>query len=95
MKIAEAFSWGVFGGVITEVLTWYKDRRNPQTAYPWRKYWIATVLMILGGGLLVVMYLRSGAGLNAILCANIGASAPLIVAALASAAPKISAGNTN
>lgn len=91
MNLLEAFSWGIFGGFIAEALTWYKDRRNPATAYPWRKYWVATIIMIGIGGGLVLMYLRSGAGLNPILCVNIGASAPLIIGAMVAATPPITA----
>jgi len=90
-----AFWWGLFGGIIAEALTWYKDRLNPTTALPWRKYWAATIIMILIGGGLVLMYQQSGAGLNPILCVNIGASAPLIIAALTSIAPKVPPGNVN
>ena len=95
MSGIEAFSWGLFGGFIAEALTWYKDRRNPTTALPWRKYWFTTVIMIFIGGGLVLMYLRSGAGLNPILCVNIGATAPLIIAALSSITPKVSAGKVD
>jgi len=95
MNIWEGFLWGVAGGVLVELLAWYKDRRNPTAAYPWRKYWVLTILMILAGGLLVVMYLRSGAGLNTIVCVNIGASAPLLIASLASAIPRVTPGKVD
>jgi len=86
------FFWGVFGGVLVELLAWYKDRSTPSQSLPWQKYWIATSLMILAGGGLVCMYMQSDVKLNAIICVNIGASAPLIIGALAGSAPRIPPG---
>ena len=44
--------------------------------------------MILAGGGLVVVYIKSKFTLNALLAVNIGASAPLIIGALASQVPR-------
>lgn len=90
------FLWGLFGGIIVEALSWYKIRRS-KTLPNWfgsMFYWGSTVIMIIIGGVLVVMYLTSKEiSLNAILAVNIGASAPLIIATLADKAPPISPGS--
>jgi len=95
MTTLSGFWWGVFGGVLVELLAWYRDRASLAQALPWRKYWIATILMILAGGGLVCMYMQSDVKLNAIICANIGASVPLIIGALAGTAPRINPGRVD
>ena len=95
MTILAGFGWGIFGGGLVELLAWYKDRRNPAQSLPLQKYWIATILMILAGGGLVCMYMQSDVQLNAILCVNIGASAPLIIGAFAGTTPPITPGRVN
>ena len=89
-----AINWGVvgwacFGGFIAEFLRWYGLRDSPDLpAYRTSVfYWIMTVVMIAAGGVLAVLY--KVAPENPVLAVNIGASAPLILKALASTAPKL------
>jgi hypothetical protein len=83
------FGLGCFGGVAAEAFSWYKLRTSPNLpAYSKSLfYWGITILFIIIGGILASLYGTSN--VNAILAANIGASAPLIVAALLGTAPKI------
>ena len=96
MGLLEGFGLGVFGGVLAELLGLFKLRReSPETFPEWMKsvfYWSITVLMILAGGGLVVIYLRSGLSLSALIAVNIGASAPLILGTLVSQTPSASMG---
>ena len=55
-------------------------------------YWGITVAMVLAGGGLVVIYMKSELALNAWLAVNIGASAPLIIGAMTEQAPKLPMG---
>ncbi|MGZ4297163.1 MAG: hypothetical protein ACXVE4_08265, partial [Solirubrobacteraceae bacterium] len=54
-------------------------------------WWIATIAMIACGGL-AWLYAVSDNQISPILAVNVGASAPLILASLASAAPQIMPG---
>lgn len=81
------FFVGCLGGVLGEIARWYELRTSPDFpvyARHW-KYWIATAAMAVAGGLLAIGY--GVASKNAILVANIGLSAPLIIKALAAANP--------
>ncbi|MCE5240226.1 hypothetical protein LLH23_17320 [bacterium] len=89
-----AINWGVvgwacFGGFIAEFLRWYglKDSPNLPAYKASVFYWIMTIIMIALGGVLAVLY--KVAPENPVLAVNIGASAPLIIKALASVAPKL------
>lgn len=88
MEVIEIFLWGICGGVLAELAGIFEIRRVSPDDFPeWLRspvYWIITCLMVLGGGLLVVGYARSGANITAILAVNIGASAPLIIRSLSS-----------
>jgi hypothetical protein len=79
----QVFLVGAFGGFLVELLRWYKLKESPSLpdyASRWI-YWVLTVLMILAGGGLAVLY---GLGpINAVTVANIGASAPALIGALA------------
>ena len=85
--------WGAVGGVVAEVLRWYRVRETlyegmPHWAADW-KYWVVTVLMIGVGSLLVLMHQDSGTRMTPTLAVNVGASAPLFVSALLSKAPEV------
>jgi hypothetical protein len=79
----QVFLVGAFGGSLVELLRWYKLKESasfPDYASR-RMYWILTVLMILAGGGLAALY---GLGpINAVTVANLGASAPALIGALA------------
>lgn len=99
MDICEGFFWGVCGGILAELLGLFKIRRESPNALPaWIKspfYWAITVLMILAGGGLVIIYLRSGVSLQAIVAVNLGASAPLLIGSLVAQTPPIDPGRSN
>lgn len=81
------FWWGVFGGCLAEGLKWFNLRHTLHQGLPdWSKsigYWVVTVFMILIGGGLVLIYVKSELMVSPILAVNIGASAPLIIGKLA------------
>ncbi len=83
------FGLGFLGGLIAEVFGWYKLRTSPNLpAYSKSLiYWGITLLFIIIGGLLASLY--GTTNVNAILAVNIGASAPLLIAALLGTAPKL------
>lgn len=95
----EACALGMFGGVLAELLGIFRIRRQLATRTPkWFRspvYWIVTTGMILAGGGLAGIYVLSGIELKAILAVNVGASAPLLIAALAGQTPEISPGRSN
>jgi hypothetical protein len=91
MDLLETFLWGVFGGVGAEAVIWASIRHNKREEYP---YWIksplycaTTIVLILLGGGVAVMYARSSTPLNAVLAAQIGASAPLLLRKFTEAIP--------
>jgi hypothetical protein len=51
--------------------------------------------MLLSGGVLVVIYMKSNIAVAPILALNVGASAPLILGSLVAQAPAIPPGNVN
>ena len=88
MSDTAAFIFGIVGGAFAELVGLYKLRQKPNLPLFLRSwfYWLMTILMILAGGGLAVIYNRTHA-LNEMLAANIGASAPLILRALSSKPP--------
>ena len=75
--------YGIIGGLFAELLGLYKLRTQAPAAFPsylrTKFYWIVTAAMILAGGVLVLIYDRSGLVLKPIIAVNVGASAPLII----------------
>lgn len=77
------FGCGVLGGLLVELLRWWKLRESETFPSYSRSpfYWLITLAMILAGGFISVLY-----GLeprNALMAVNIGASAPAVIGALA------------
>lgn len=99
MGLLEGFIYGIFGGVLAELLGLFKLRHEAKESLPvWLKslfYWVLTVFMILAGGGLVVIYLKSNISLSALVAVNIGASAPLIIGTFVSQIPKASMGRVD
>ena len=86
MEIWQGFLYGMLGGVLAELFGLFRLRQQAPKDLPiWLKspfYWIVTILMVLAGGGLVLVYLQSGVEMKAIVAVNIGASAPLIIGTL-------------
>ena len=82
--ILSVFLCGVFGGFLGELLKWYNLRTSKNLPIYLKSafYWIITILIIISGGGLTVLY--GCQDVNAILAVNIGLSCPLIIRALAS-----------
>jgi predicted cobalt transporter CbtA len=99
MGMCEGFLWGVCGGFLAELLALFKIRQMPASTRPaWVRspfYWIVTILMVLAGGGLVIIYLRSGVSIAAIVAVNLGASAPLLISQLVAQLPSIEPGKSN
>ncbi|MDA0239621.1 MAG: hypothetical protein O3A84_06290 [Proteobacteria bacterium] len=94
----EGFLFGCGGGVAAEVLKWWnvRDELRQKNLPDWSKsyiYWVVTGFMILLGGALVVVYIQSGAVLNALLAVQVGVSTPLIISGISKEAPKIPPGS--
>ncbi len=86
--ISLTFLVGCLGGVMGEALNWYARRESPRLPQYLKgaRYWITTIVMIIIGGILAVLY-----GIeekSAILVANIGLTAPILIKALAQIPPQ-------
>ena len=84
----EIFLAGAAGGVFVELLRWWKLRESPIIPDHARSllYWSVTLLMIVAGGVLAVLYGTSDPK-NVLMVVNVGASAPALIGALATASP--------
>lgn len=87
----EYFLYGIFGGLLAELLGLYKLRTQAPVAFPSYLrsgfYWLVTIGMILAAGCLVWIYDKSGLALKPLIAVNIGASAPLIIGSLVQTKP--------
>jgi len=81
--IIQVFLCGLFGGLLGELIKWYRLRTSDNLPKYVKSgfYWIVTILIIVAGGILTVLYGTSN--VNAILAVNIGISAPLVIQSLA------------
>jgi len=88
MGLFEGFLFGLFGGILAELLGLFRLRQQAPPDFLKNKfYWLTTVLMVCAGAGLVAVYLRSGMSLTPILAVNIGASGPMIISSLVGQAP--------
>lgn len=81
------------GGLAMSILGLVELQTVPRDRWPdFRSvlYWVPFVALPLLGLGLAYVYLRSGVELKPLMAANVGASAPLLVRALASTVPKAS-----
>ena|SRR2546421_8742904 len=81
------FLVGCLGGLLGEAIKWFQLRESPSLPAYSRSlfYWLITLLMIVLGGILATLYGTDNR--NALLVANIGLTAPLIIKALAQTTP--------
>jgi hypothetical protein len=99
MAVWDGFWLGVLGDIFGELVNLFKLRQQPATMLPvWIRspwYWTLTALMILSGGGLVAIYLKSSIQVAPILAVNIGASAPLILGTLVAQVPALPPGKVD
>lgn len=82
------FLVGCLGGALGDVLGIVEARKTGAPSYLRSFfYWVCLVLLALIGGGLTALY--GVDNVKAVLAVNIGASAPLIIKSLASAAPRL------
>ena len=88
------FAVGCFGGLLGELLKWYQLRESQNFPAYARSaiYWIVTLAVIAAGGAIAAFYGTEDR--SAILVANIGLSAPLIIRSLAATNPVETPGTT-
>jgi len=68
------------GGALVELAHWWRLRPRKFPVYARSpRYWIITVLMVLSGGGLALLYYAPPAVFQSILALHIGASAPLLI----------------
>ena len=95
-SLGSFFLLGVAGGFVAEFLGLFKLRREAPERWPkYLKtpiYWIISIVMMVVGGGLVILYISSDAAVTPVLALNIGASAPLILQVLTAQAPDVPLG---
>jgi len=95
-NLLDGFLYGALGGFFAELRVLFKIRHDKSPK--WLKscfYWIITVLMVLAGGALVTIYVKSNFSLRPIIALNIGASAPLIFETFISMTPPFEPGKVD
>lgn len=91
MDLWISVAFGVFGGLVVELLHLYNVRYQGLPKYAKESwFWVVATGMALSGGILVLAYRLSDIDIHPILAINIGATAPLILASIASNAPNLS-----
>lgn len=93
MALPTEFWYGLLGGVFAEVLGLWKLRHVAAAELPHYLrtpfYWLMTSAMVGVGGLVALVYVKSGIALSPLVAVNVGASAPLIIGGLTAAPPKV------
>ena len=76
---------------MAELLQWHRIRHQLNLpAYAAKtSYWVITIAMILGGGIWAYAYVASGTPLMPFLAINVGATAPLLIAAAFRNVPEV------
>ncbi len=83
-QVAEALAWGFLGGCALSGYDVYQDALRPKSKRRSRDglYWFALIFRPVLGLLLVLLYERSGATLNAISAFGTGLTGPSILQSL-------------
>lgn len=93
MVLQDEFLFGVVGGVFAVSLNLWKWREAAPNEFPEYFsrpfYWVVSLLMIMSGGMLALIYAKSGITLSPLLAVNVGASAPLILGSMTASAPNV------
>ncbi|MFN3703546.1 MAG: hypothetical protein ACK4SG_08730 [Thermomonas sp.] len=89
----EGFFWGLLGGTLPEFYALYNIREDFHKKKPrWIKswfYWIVTLVMVLLGGAVVLLYLTSGTSLTPFLAIHLGAATPTLIGSFIKDKPAI------
>jgi hypothetical protein len=97
--VLEAVLWGIFGGMLGELLNVYDHRTEDPKNWPaylrMGSYYAISALMGLCGGGLAAAYQQSGVDISPIVALNVGLTAPLILKTLQREAPALSPGKVN
>lgn len=95
----EGFCLGMLGGFLAEFFGWFKLRKILHTSCPdFAKtmiYWVMTVGMMVVGGIIVYVYIKSGFHFQALVAVNIGATAPLLLEGIVKQMPQVTPGKVN
>jgi len=97
MPLWEGFIYGFIGGIFALFVELYPLRHRMKTLPGWTRdpfYWGMSAAALVLGGVVVVIYMRSGFVLNPFLAANVGASAPLILTSWTKNAPPFDPGRS-
>ena len=100
MDVFTVVLFGLGGGISAEVLKWFRIREELHTGIPdyakeWPYWFVTSIMIVMGGGLAFAYHVSSEVRLSPILAINVGASAPLILSALAAQSPSIGAGTVD
>ena len=89
----EGFVFGVGGGSVPELYGLWQLRKIPKVDRPdWLFsffYWFMTSVMVLLGGGVVWLYLKSGINVNYFMAVHLGIATPLIIGNLMKKEPDI------